>query len=188
MTYSDEAFLLQKLKEGDIRALEVIFNQHYGNLCRYLLLLFKNQLLVEHIAQDIFVYLWENRQSIEIKSSLEAYLYSAGRYKALNQVRNANRRATINQFITETQPNEEKTSDSILELKELEQIINDAINTLPERCQQIFRLSREEDMSYKEIAQMLNISVNTVENQIAIALKKLRATLRPFYMQLFFMC
>jgi RNA polymerase sigma-70 factor, ECF subfamily len=188
MYHSDEAFLLQKLKEGDIRALEVIFNQHYGNLCRYLLLLFKNQLLVEHIAQDIFVYLWENRQSIEIKSSLESYLYSAGRYKALNQVRNANRRATLNQFIAETQTNEEKTSDSILELKELEQIINDAISTLPERCQKIFRLSREEDMSYKEIAQMLNISVNTVENQMAIALKKLRVILRPFYIRLFFMC
>jgi RNA polymerase sigma-70 factor, ECF subfamily len=188
MVYSDEAFLLQRLKEGDVRALEVIFNQHYGNLCRYLLLLFKNQLLVEHIAQDIFVYLWENRESIEIKSSLEAYLYSAGRYKALNQVRNANRRATLNQFITENQDNEDKTSGSILEMKELEQIINKAISTLPERCQQIFRLSREEEMSYKEIAQLLDISVNTVENQIAIALKKLRTILRPFYIQLFFMC
>lgn len=63
--------------------------KHYNNLSRYLLLLFKNELLVEHVAQDIFIYLWENRSEIEINVSLESYIYTAGRYKALNQLRNA---------------------------------------------------------------------------------------------------
>lgn len=188
MERAEEAYLLQKLKEGDIRALELIFNQHYSNLCRYLVLLFKNQLLVDHIAQDIFVYLWENRQTIEIKTSLEAYLYSAGRYKAINQLRNTSKRETISKSIIASSSMEDKPADVALELKELEQIIEDAINTLPERCQKIFRLSREEDLSYKEIAKLLNLSVNTVENQMGIALKKLRTVLRPFYLQLFLMC
>lgn len=187
MNISEETYLIQKLKEGDIRALEVIFNQHYSNLCRYLLLLFKNQLLVDHIAQDVFVYLWENRQVIEIRSSLASYLYSAGRYKALNQIRNTSKRESINKNIASSASIEDKSSDTILEIKELEQIIDNAINTLPARCQQIFRLSREEDMGYKDIAKLLNISVNTVENQMGIALKKLRTILRPFYMQLFLM-
>ena len=79
MNKSEEFFLLQRLKEGDTHAFEVIFNYYYSNLSRYLLLLFKNELLVDHIAQDIFVYLWENRETLEIKTSLESYLYSAGR-------------------------------------------------------------------------------------------------------------
>lgn len=186
MGNTEEAYLIQKLREGDIKALEVLFNKHYGNLCRYLLLLFKNQLVVEHIAQDIFVYLWENREKIEIRTSLESYLYSAGRYKALNQIRNKNRRETINSSIYASEEiNEEVSSDSILERKELEEIIENAINTLPTRCQQIFRLSRSEDLSNKEIANILKISVNTVENQMGIALRKLKTTLRPYYMQIF---
>jgi RNA polymerase sigma-70 factor, ECF subfamily len=187
MNISEEKFLIDKLKDGDISALEIIFNNHYSSLCRYLLLLFKNQLLVEHVAQDIFVYLWEHRQEIQIKTSLESYLYSAGRYKALNQIRNASKRNLINQSVADKVSIEEKSSDAILELKELEQILENAIQKLPDRCQQIFRLSREEEMSYQDIAKILDISVNTVENQMSIALKKLRTVLKPFYIQLLFL-
>ena len=186
MANIDDSFLLKKLKEGDINALEVIFKTHYSNLCRYLLLLFKNQLLVEHIAQDIYVYLWEKRETLEITTSIESYLYAAGRYKAINQIRNAKRQQTINEHLGNIRGELDTSSDTILEIKELQKIIEDAIATLPTRCQQIFRLSREEEMSYKEIAGFLNISVNTVEGQMSIALKKLRTTLKPFYIMILF--
>lgn len=186
MNNSEEDYLIQKLKEGDIKALEVLFHKHYDNLCKYLLLLFKNQLLTENIAQDVFVYLWEKRETIEIQSSLESYLYTAGRYKALNQVRNSKKRESINQSLVNSDQLEESPSDRIVELKELENIIEEAISNLPLRCQQIFKLSRNEDMSYKEIAKTLNLSLSTVENQMSIALRKLRTTLRPFYAQILF--
>lgn len=185
-TYTDDLFLLQKLKEGDIRALEVIFNKHYSNLSRYLLMLFKNELLVDHIAQDIFVHLWENRETLEIKSSLESYIYAAGRFKALNQIRDAKLQNAIRQRIIDQVQNPHYDEAS-LEFEELETIINEAINALPDRCQKIFRLSREEEMSYKEIASYLDISVNTVEGQMSIALKKLRTTLKPFYFKMLFL-
>ena len=185
MANNDESYLLKKLKEGDINALETIFNAHYSKLCLYLLLLFKNQLLAENIAQDIFIYLWENREKLEIKTSLESYLYSAGRYKAINQIRNAKRQQIIKEHLGNERDEADISSHTILERKELERIIEEAISTLPIRCQQIFRLSREEDLSYKEISKLLNISVNTVEGQMAIALKKLRVTLRPFYLSIF---
>jgi RNA polymerase sigma-70 factor (ECF subfamily) len=184
MENDDELFLLQKLKEGDIRALETIFNRHYSNLCRYLLLLFKNELLVEHIAQDIFVYIWENHESLDIKN-IKSYLYTAGKYKALNEIRNARRREAIRLKLAVEQ--KETSVDKIIEIKELEQIIEDAICTLPDRCQQIFRLSRENELSYKEIASFLNISLNTVEGQMAIALKKMRLALKPFYIYILFL-
>jgi RNA polymerase sigma-70 factor (ECF subfamily) len=182
----DEFFLLAKLKEGDINALEVIFNSYYSKLCLYLQLLFKNELIVEHIAQDIFIYLWEKRETLEIKTSLESYLYTAGRYKALNQIRNAKRQEIIRKNMIVPEAEYINSLDSRLEISELEKIIEEAVNTLPPRCQRIFRLSRQEEMSYKEIAECLDVSVNTVEGQMAIALKKLRIILRPFYVQLIF--
>lgn len=185
MNNSGDLFLLQKLKEGDIHALEVIFNMHYSNLSKYLLLLFKNELLVENIAQDIFIYLWENRETLEIKTSLESYLYSAGRYKALNQIRNNHLHDAIMQMMTTSAQNP-PSGGTEFEVHELEAIIHDAIGSLPERCRQIFKLSRDEEMTYHDIAAFLNISVNTVEGQMSIALKKLRIALKPYYFRLFF--
>jgi RNA polymerase sigma-70 factor, ECF subfamily len=181
----EEAYLLKKLNEGDIGAFELIFKMHYANLCRYLLMLFKNQSVIDHIAQDVFVYIWENRETITIKTSIRSYLYSAGRYKAINQIRNLKRHEQIEESFA-VKEFSENTTERMVELKDLDRIVNDAIKSLPARCQQIFRLSRDQDLSYKEIAQMLDLSVNTVENQMSIALKKLRGILRPFYLQLFF--
>ena len=180
MKYTDEDILLERLKKGEENALEVIFNRYYGNLCKYLLLLFKNKIIVEHIAQDIFIYLWENRDSLDIKLSLESYIYTAGRYKALNQIRNRKRQECILNEIGYNQSNQEDIPFISLETQDLQKIIDDAIIVLPEKCQQIFRLSRDEGMSHKEIAKILGISVNTVEGQITIALKKLRKQLKVF--------
>ena len=179
MTNIEDQYLLQKLKEDDIHALETLFHRYYGNLCRYLLLIFRNQLLVEHIAQDLFIYLWENRKTLQINGSIESYLYTAGRYKALNQIRNSKRQEKIREEIGNSKLKSTDLSGSTIEINELEKIIEDAVNLLPARCQQIFRLSREEDKSYKEIAKLLNLSINTVENQMTIALKKLRKLLGP---------
>lgn len=184
MKFTDEIFLLEKLREGDIHALEVIFNRYYSSLCKYLSLLFKNQVVVEHIAQDIFVYLWENRENLTINGSFEAYVYSAGKYKALNQIRDNKKHDSIQ----ESMGNNSDVMESIekgIEIKELHSIIESAISTLPARCQQIFRLSREEELSNKEIAGLLGITVNTVEGQMSIAYKKLRTLLRPVYFRLF---
>lgn len=185
MDYKEDIYLLQRLREDDVQALKVLFDRYYTNLCRYLSLLFKNQIVAEHIVQDIFVYLWENRRTIEIVSSLESYLHSAGKYKALNHIRNIKRRDEIHQALLEGKPVESAEMEEKLETDELEKVIASAIESLPGRCRQIFMLSRENDLSYKEIAKLLDISLNTVENQMAIALKKLRKILRPYYNGLF---
>ena len=84
----EDAALILQLKNDDAEALKALFNRYYHPLKGYLFLLFKNESLAENIAQDIFVYLWENRSQIEIRTSVEAYLYSAGRYRGLNHLRN----------------------------------------------------------------------------------------------------
>jgi len=185
MAKVDDDYLLRKLKEGDIHALEVIYKGYYANLCRYLSLIFKDQVPVEQIADDIFMYIWEHHESLEIRTSLESYLYTAGKYKALNKIRDLRRREEIYNDFGNSQAIMTNSPEFVLELTELHDMIEKAIETLPERCQKIFRLSREEDLSYAEIAEILNISISTVENQISIALKKVRAFLKYFYFRLF---
>jgi RNA polymerase sigma-70 factor (family 1) len=186
MAKIDEDYLLKKLKEGDIHALEVIYKGYYASLCRYLSLLFKKQVPVEQIADDIFIYIWEHRESLEIKTSLESYLYTAGKYKALNKIRDSRRREEIYNDFGTSQSRITNSPEFIMELTELDDIIGKAVEKLPERCQKIFRLSREEDLSYAEIAELLNISIRTVENQMSIAFKKIRNFLKLFYLRLFF--
>lgn len=185
MTF-EERYLIKKLNEGDMGAFEVIFKMHYGKLCQYLLMLFKNQSIVDNIAQDVFLYIWENREKITIKKSLQAYLFSAGRYKAINHIRDVKSHTHIIEGNIYRENDLETSSDQVLEMKELNHIVEEAIKSLPDRCQQIFRLSRDQDLSNKEIAKILNISVNTVENQMSIALKKLRSHLKPYFLKMFF--
>jgi RNA polymerase sigma-70 factor (ECF subfamily) len=185
MDNNEDGYLLNRLKNDDVQALKVLFDRYYSNLCRYLSLIFKNQIIAEHIVQDIFVYLWENRHNLEITSSLESYLHSAGRYKALNHIRNLKRREEIHQALLEGKTVESDESEERMETEELEKVISEAIDSLPARCRKIFLLSREKDLSYKEIAKLLDISLNTVENQMSIALKKLRKILKPYYNRMF---
>jgi len=182
---TDENDLLKRLKEDDVEALHLLFNKYFGSLNRYLYLLFKNEAMAENIAQDIFVYIWEQRHKLEIHSSLEAYLYTAGRYRALNQLRNEKLHKHVLQKISQSDTDAFDLNNKI-ELTELEKLIEEAVSSLPERCQKIFRMSRYDELSYKAIAGLLGISVNTVENQMSIALKKLRKVLKPFYLQMLF--
>lgn len=180
----EDFYLLQKLKEDDIAALEVIFNKYYTSLCRYLTLIFKNQIIVEHIVQDLFLYIWENRKKIEINTSLSSYLYTAARYKALNKIRDNKKFFNSYTEFENLHLEENKNPDKIIEIQELQNLIDKAIETLPPRCQQIFKLSKEENLTYEEIANLMGISIKTVENQMNIALKKLRKFLRPFYFKI----
>jgi RNA polymerase sigma-70 factor, ECF subfamily len=180
---TDENDLLKRLKEDDVEALHLLFDRYFGDLNRYLCLLFKNEVMAENIAQDIFVYIWEQRHKLEIHSSLEAYLYTAGRYRALNQLRNEKLHKHVLQKIRQSEPDAFDLNNKI-EMIELENLIEEAVSSLPERCQKIFRMSRYDELSYKAIAGLLGISVNTVENQMSIALKKLRKVLKPFYLQM----
>jgi len=186
MTKIEDLYLIQKLKDDDINALEVIFSKYYSGLCRYLTIIFKNQLIAEHIVQDLFLYIWENRKKLDINTSLSSYLYTAARYKALNKIRYDNK---FTNSISELENNsdENKNPDKLFEIQELQKIIDKAISTLPPRCQQIFKLSKDENFSYEEIAKIMGISTKTVENQMNIALKKLRKILRPFYLKIFLM-
>ena len=183
---NQDELLQQRLNAGEVTALEYLFHQYYDDLCRYTVVFTKDIAIAENIVQDLFVYLWEHRDTIEIHYSFESYLYQASRYKALNYKRDKARKDTILPFLAVT--NNSRISvgaDEAIEFKELNQIVWKAIELLPVRCQQIFRLSRTEELSYREIAELMNISISTVDNQVNTALKKIKKHVKQYYPEMY---
>lgn len=153
---------------------ELIFRDLYPVLCRYCLQFVRKPEIAEEIVQEQFIYLWEKRKVIKITSSLKAYLYKSVKNKSLDYLKSKfanldfNGENALLDFKENTDPVKE------YEKKELENILEEALKILPEKCYTIFSMSRFGNLSNKEIAIQLKISVKTVENQITIALKKIK--------------
>ena len=171
----DEKLLLQLLAKGNEDALAEIYRHLWKSLFVSSYNILKDKAACEDIIQDIFLQLWLKRETLVIKESLDAYLHSAARYQVFRYIKNNSGREIFFESLEErvTAPSPEND----LQQKEISEIINTVVNTLPEQCRTIYKLSREQQLSHKEIASQLNISTKTVENQITIALRKLRASI-----------
>lgn len=180
MPDKDEKDILKLLKADDPGTVKQLFHQFYPFLCNTVFRILKDRAIAEDLAQDTFFKFWEKRQSIDIQTSLKAYL----RRMAVNEALYYIRKNKKFQKDREVEPSDlggaTETVEQTLLHQELEDKIGAAIQQLPPRCQEVFRLSRFEDLSYKEIAAKLDISIKTVENQMGKALKILRAALKDY--------
>lgn len=167
--------LLDLIKSGDETAFDEIYRRHWDTLYKAAYYLLQDEATAMDIVQDVFVWLWEHRDHV-VLTTLRGYLVMAVRYKVANYIRHRKVRAAFVTANTLPEP-AENTEELALELKELKNIIAIFTQQLPERCREVFQLSREEHLSNREIALQLNISEKTVENQITLALKKLRVRL-----------
>lgn len=176
--YSDKdlvGFLLQ----DDRRGIEILFKQYYTQLFRFVKLIMKDKAVSEDIVLEVFSNLWKIRYKLPDNVILRPYLFKAAKNQALNKLRKEERNQLIFDYPENIPSNQYETSN-LLEAQELKDKINYAIALLPPKCQLIFKLSRYEDMSYREIADHLDISIKTVENQMVKALKNIRARLQPY--------
>ena len=162
------------------KTVESLFNDYYTILCRKAYRIVNNKEISEDIVQDVFFKLWDRRNKIVITNSLEAYLNRMVFNESISFLRRNKNLLEFSDEIEQSGTNHGPINT--IEQKELNTIINDAINKLPPRCKTIFLLSRFEDLTYKQIAEQLNISVKTVENQMGKALKVLRKTLKYDYL------
>ncbi|MEQ8336608.1 MAG: RNA polymerase sigma-70 factor [Cyclobacteriaceae bacterium] len=174
MPETSDIFLFNKVKNGDTVAFEEIFRRYYNDLARYCFTLVRDETIAEEITQEVYIYLWEKKDNIEISSSLKSYLFSAIRNKSINYIKYELPKQRILIDISDTVLVEGTVFHEKNDIKRLKKKIQVSINQLPEKCKQIFLLSRYGGMTYKEIAEDLDLSVKTVENQMSIALKKLR--------------
>jgi RNA polymerase sigma-70 factor (ECF subfamily) len=172
--------ILTAIRQGNERVFEVVFRKHYQALCNYGFGLLKDMDDAEEIVQGIFMKFWEQREEIEITVSLKSYLYRAVHNTCLNRIKHLKIQDTYRQHVGDfLELNHDSATDELYK-NELEQRIAVAIDKLPEQCRLIFRMSRFEELKYQEIADQLQLSIKTVENQIGKALKILRTELADY--------
>jgi len=168
------------LKNGNIKVYEALFKQWYEPLCRYAYNILHDQDEAEDIVQKIFCTLWEQRGKMEIRTSIKSYLYRMVHNASLNKIKQLQMQAEHHEQIINSSITAENQVEQTLIHKELYRQIELAISTLPERCREVFLLSRMQNLSYIQIAQQMQISPNTVETQIVKALKILRTKLKDY--------
>jgi RNA polymerase sigma-70 factor (family 1) len=162
------------------QAFEQLFRSYYPRLCAFALTLLRDKEEAEEIVQTMFCRLWEQRESIDITISVQAYLFRAVRNASLNQIKKTQIRDAYKVMNLDTiNSNPEFQPDRITQ-SELSKRLEKAISGLPEQCRLIFKMSRFEELKYREIAENLGISIKTVENQMGKALKILRGEMSDF--------
>ncbi|GHU95156.1 DNA-directed RNA polymerase sigma-70 factor [Bacteroidia bacterium] len=174
--------LTAQIKIGDQQAYEAVFKSWYEPLCAYACSLLHNMDDAEEVTQKMFCTLWDKRAMLDVQTSLKAYLYKAVHNACLNHIKH---RKVRNMYQTEFLHSHEESdnrSSNLLIYSELELALQRAVEQLPAQCRAAFVLSREEQLSYPEIAERLHISRNTVENHISKALRLLRQALKEFLM------
>ncbi|HET9425038.1 MAG TPA: RNA polymerase sigma-70 factor [Gemmatimonadaceae bacterium] len=175
----DERELLFRLRQGDDAAYEAIFRQWYAPLVAMGAALLRDRGPAEEVVQDVMLELWRRRESLTFETSLRAYLFQATRNRALNVLRRQRVETRGESTIVAGMPTPE-AADSEARESELNVAIQSAIAGLPDRCREVFELSRIRGLKYTEIASELGISVKTVEAQMGKALRIMREKLAPW--------
>lgn len=183
--FKDDPDALLQLAEGNLDAYRFLFDHHFSDLCNFLLIYLHSKELSEDIALEIFTFIWEKRQSLQIKANFKSFLFAAAKNKAITLYKKEHQKIfTQIENVESVMPND-SSSQFTMENNELHDLINEAIFKLPEKCKQVYLMAWEENMSYNEIAVQLGLSPKTVENHVGIALHKLRESLQPYYKQIF---
>jgi RNA polymerase sigma-70 factor, ECF subfamily len=168
------------LAKRDEITFEQVFKSHFKNLHAYAFTILKDQDEAEEIVQQVFYKLWERSENLTITGSVTAYLYRAVHNESLNFLKHEKVKSNHRLHVAYSMKNETDQASKKILGGELEKKLHAALNELPEQCRTIFQMSRFNEMKYREIADQLDISVKTVENQMGKALKILRTKLVDF--------
>lgn len=177
MDLNHDLILINRLRSGDKSALTELYNKFWQLLYVSSYNVIKDKELCEDIIQDVFMDIWNNRENLDIKISLKGYLYACARYKVFNQIKKKKDKIHVEFFDDLDKRFQHSTPETQMMHEELVQQMSFIIGTLPEKCQLVFKLSRDEQLSHKEIAVRLDISTKTVENHITKALQVIRLSL-----------
>lgn len=172
-THTDSQ-LIKAIKEGSYSAFEKVFKSYYEALCRFAMGYLGDADLCEEAVQQVFFTYWERREQINIQTSVKSYLYQAVKNNCLNTLKHEQVKLAAQSTIMQ---DEELNEQAEIEQDELISRIENVISEMPTERQKIFRMSRFDELKYREIAEKLSISIKTVENQMGKALKFLREQL-----------
>lgn len=170
--------LLEGIKSGNASYYEEVFRKYYQSLCLFALKYVRGPDEAEEIVQEMFVKIWQKKESLAVTTSLKSYLYQAVRNACLNHLKHINVKLEYQKRAIDTSSTA-NAGDTLVAL-ELEARITETLNKLPPERKKIFLMSRNEGLKYREIAEKLNISIKTVENQMSKALQFLKTELMDF--------
>ncbi|MDE1192336.1 MAG: RNA polymerase sigma-70 factor [Arachidicoccus sp.] len=179
-----DAELLSLLKEDDALAFEAIYSKYWRTLYLSSFSVLRDEDACSDIIQELFIWLWTYKATVKI-DNLKAYLSAAVKFKVANYIKANKTHDRL--YIYYAASSSEKYANSVedeMELRELKIMVEQAVKRLPAKCRKIYHLSRNEGFSNKQISAQLNLSVKTVENQLTIALRRIRNALKSFFILL----
>ena len=175
-----EKILLEKLKKDDQSAFTIIFTRYYNDLVRFSFGFMHDSDASEEIVQDVFLKLWENRNSLFIQNSLKSFLLKAVQNRSIDRLRHLDITGKYALLAREHSLLVENDTENYILHSELEEKFNHAMTTIPAVYAEAFRMSRLEFLNYHEISEKSGVSVRTVEVRISKALSLLREELKDF--------
>ncbi|MBN1926843.1 MAG: RNA polymerase sigma-70 factor [Prolixibacteraceae bacterium] len=172
----NEKELFQQIKEGNKQSFEKLFRYYYAPLCHFSRKYIADADECEEVVQGFFLKVWEKRMELDINTSVKNYLFSSVRNRCLNYIKHQKIKLGYKNEVIQNDNTSFNPDDYLLEV-DLQKKIREGIDSLPARRKEIFLLSRDEGLKYREIADRLGISIKTVETQMGQALKDLREKL-----------
>lgn len=170
--------LQQRIASNDQSAYKELFESFYDKLFRLAFLITKSRELSEEIVSDVFIGVWRKREQITRIENLKLYLYVAVKNTSINYLAQLTKTRIVNIEDLDFELRQPFANpEELLVTKEMNHRVYEAIQALPPRCRIIFKLVKEDGLSYKEAAQFLNLSVATIDNQLVIAIKKISKAL-----------
>jgi RNA polymerase sigma-70 factor (ECF subfamily) len=175
----DKDDLIERLRKGDEAAFDAIFRAWYPSLVRAAESLVRSRAVAEEVVQDVMLELWKRRENIATDSSPQAYLFQSTRNRSLNYLRHQRVERDAEPQLSRDE-GVDSTAHSLVVEEEIHVAMKRAVERLPVRCREVFELSRTHQLKYAEIAEVLGISIKTVEAQMGKALRILREELAPW--------
>lgn len=175
--FSEERSLILRLIEGDEDAFCELYATYKNRLIYFAMRFLKSREYAEDVFQDAFTVVWQSRRFINPDVSFSSYLYTIMRNRILNQLRNAANEEKLKESILSQALDYTEDTKCEVMLNDLKSLISHALQQLTPRQREIFEMSREAQLSHKEIADKLGISVNTVQEHISTSLKLIRTYL-----------
>jgi len=176
---------IQFLIDGHDPVVKIIYSKYHNKVYNLALRFLKDKDLASEIVQETFIKLWINRSKLDPSGNLWLYLFVIAKRLSLNKLREINRSQNLfDKLVSRIEQMHNPTEDTVME-KDLLSYTEKIVSTLPKQQQKVYRLSRQEGFTHKEIASQMQISSSTVNNQLTEALKKLRTELK--YCDLFYL-
>jgi RNA polymerase sigma-70 factor (ECF subfamily) len=164
----------------DKAGFEQLFREYFPSLSHFARKYVPDNDTAKEIAHDVFLNLWGKRDNIDSSTSLKSYLFTSVHNRCMNYIRDQRKFNRDEKILEILEQEFQEAPHDHLETQELELRIIESLNSLPDRCREIFMLSRFEEISYAEIAERLSLSVKTVETQMSKALRILRGKLKDY--------